>query len=144
MQCSLNKDHQHLKWQPQKSWTSFPNNQVAQDKQRTQYLLKPNSRWRMHPHHWKFQTRNVQAFRFVNHDTKCQNHCPVWKTQSFLLSEICLVIFLARLFVERQFEKAPVKHGWEKVFNLRMFIRTPWTRIILICVCGWHKETKSW
>ena len=31
-------------------------------------------------------------------------------------------------------------------FQLRMLIRTPWKRIILICVCGWHqtgwKETK--
>ena len=28
----------------------------------------------------------------VYHDTKGQNHGPVWKTQSFLLSEICMVI----------------------------------------------------
>ena len=41
MQYSLNKDHQHHKWQQQKSWISFPDCQVAQDKQRTQYLLTP-------------------------------------------------------------------------------------------------------
>ena len=33
-------------------------------------------------------------------------------------------------------------------FQLRMLIRTPWKRVILICVCGWlkigWKETKSW
>ena len=28
----------------------------------------------------------------VYHDTNGQNHSPVWKTQSFLLSEICMVI----------------------------------------------------
>ena len=38
------------------------------------------------------QSRNAQTFGFVYHDTNGQNHGPVWKTQSFLLSEICMVI----------------------------------------------------
>ena len=42
----------------------------------------------------KFQNRSVQTFGFVNHDTNGQNHGPVWKTQSFLLNEICMVIIL--------------------------------------------------
>ena len=46
----------------------------------------------MHPNYWKFQNRNVQTFGFVCHDTNGLNHGPVWKTQSFLLSEICTVI----------------------------------------------------
>ena len=41
---------------------------------------------------WKFQNRSVQTFGFVHHDRNGQNHGPVWKTQSFLLSEICTVI----------------------------------------------------
>ena len=40
----------------------------------------------------KFPNRNVQTFGFVNHDTNGPNHGPVWKTQSFLLKEICMVI----------------------------------------------------
>ena len=40
----------------------------------------------------KFPNRNVQTFGFVYHDTNGQNHGPVWKTQSFLLSGICMVI----------------------------------------------------
>ena len=40
----------------------------------------------------KLQNRNVQTFGFVYHDTNGLNHGPVWKTQSFLLSEICTVI----------------------------------------------------
>ena len=40
----------------------------------------------------KFPNRNVQTFGFVYHDTNGQNHGPVWKTQSFFLSEICMVI----------------------------------------------------
>ena len=56
--------------------------------------------------------------------------------------------FLAGLLWERQFENILLKHGWEKDSKLGMLIRTQWKRIILICVCGWHKigpkETKSW
>ena len=40
----------------------------------------------------KFQNRNVWTFGFVCHDTSGPNRGPVWKTQSFLLSEICTVI----------------------------------------------------
>ena len=40
--------------------------------------------------YWKFQNRSVQTFGFVYHDTNGLNHGPVWKTQSFLLSEICM------------------------------------------------------
>ena len=32
----------------------------------------------------------VQTFGYVSHDTNGLNHGPVWKTQSFLLSEICM------------------------------------------------------
>ena len=39
-----------------------------------------------------FPNRSVQTFGFVYHDTNGQNHGPVWKIQSFLLSEICTVI----------------------------------------------------
>ena len=41
----------------------------------------------------KIPNRNVQTFGFVYHDTNGLNHGPVWKTQSFLLSETCTVIF---------------------------------------------------
>ena len=37
----------------------------------------------------KFRNRKVQTFGFVCHDT---NLGPVWKTQSFLLNDICMVI----------------------------------------------------
>ena len=42
--------------------------------------------------YWLFQNRNVQTFGFVYHNTNNQNHGPIWKTQSFLLSGICTVI----------------------------------------------------
>ena len=64
----------------------------AMDKQLMQYLLIPRFKWKMLQNYWKCQNRNVQSFGFVYHDTDGQNHGPVWKTQSFLLSEICTVI----------------------------------------------------
>ena len=45
---------------------------------------------------------------------------------------------LAGLLWEKQFEKIMLEHGWGK-FQLRMLIRTPWKRIILICVRAWHQ-----
>ena len=47
MQYSLNKVHQHHKWQPPKSWISSPDCQVAMDKQQTQYRLIPKWKWKM-------------------------------------------------------------------------------------------------
>ena len=41
----------------------------------------------------KFPNRSVQTFGFVFHDTNGPSHGPVSKTQSFLLSGICMVIF---------------------------------------------------
>ena len=87
------------------------------------------------------QNRNVHIFGFVYHDTNGQNHGPVWKTQSFLLSEICTVILW-----KDYYWKGNLKIRLGEGFQWGMIIRTPWKRITLICVCGWHqigwKETK--
>ena len=40
----------------------------------------------------KIQNRSVQTFGFVYHDTNGPSHGPAWKTQSFLLKGICMVI----------------------------------------------------
>ena len=66
--------------------------QDVQGKQQMQYPLKLRSKWKMHQRCWKFQSQSVQIFGYVYRSTHGQNHGPVWKTQSFLLSEICMVI----------------------------------------------------
>ena len=91
-QYLLNKDHQHHKWQSQKSWTLSQDHLDAQDKQQMQYPLKLRSKWKMLRRYWKRQSQNVQIFGYVYQSTNGQNHCPVWKTQSLLLSAICTVI----------------------------------------------------
>ena len=54
----------------------------------------------------KFQNRNVQTFGFVYHDTSGHNHGLVWKTQSFLLSEICTVILWQDYFGKGNLRKS--------------------------------------
>ena len=65
----------------------------AQDKQLTPFLLTSKLKWKMIRNYWKLVDRNVQTFGYVYPDTNGQNHGPVWKIQSFLLSDICTVIF---------------------------------------------------
>ena len=63
----------------------------------------------------KFQGPNVQIFGYVYQNTNGQNHGPVWKTQLFLLNEMCTV--MAGLLRERQFEKVLLQRSWGKVPN---------------------------
>ena len=84
-QYSLNKDHQHHRWQPQKSLTLYQDYQDAQDKQQTQYPQTPMSKWKMHQRYLKFQSQSAQIFGYVYQDTNCLNRGPVWK-DPFLLN----------------------------------------------------------
>ena len=120
----------------QKSWISSPDCQVAMDKQQTQYQLIPKWKWKMLTNYWKFQNRNVQTFGFVNHDTNGLNHGPVWKTQSFLLNGICMVI-LGRTFVGKAIWETPIETWLGKTSKLGMSLCTTWKGIMLIFVCGW-------
>ena len=92
MQYWLKKDHQLLKLKQHKSWIFSPYCILALDKKQTMYLLKPKCKRKMFPNFSKFQNRNVQTFGIVYHGTNGLNFGPVWETQSFLLTEICMVI----------------------------------------------------
>ena len=48
----------------------------------------------------------VQTFGFVYHDTNGRNHGPVWKAQSFLLSEICMVNLWQDCYVKGNLRKS--------------------------------------
>ena len=63
-------------------------------------------KWKMLPNYCKFHKRNVQTLGFVQHDTNDQNHGPVWKTQSFLLSEIYMVILWQDCYGKGNFRKS--------------------------------------
>ena len=94
----------------------------AQDKQPMQCQLTPRSKCKMHHRYWKFQSQNVHVLGYVCQNTNGLNRGPAWKTQSFLLSEICTVILWQDSYGNgnsRKFywntvgEKVP---NWERVF----------------------------
>ena len=138
--CKMIQDLKHLKRQPQKSWTLYQDYRVVQDKLLMQYPLIPRWNWKMLTNCWKFQNRSVQTFEFVYHDTNGQNHAQVWKTQSFLLSEICTVILKQDCHVKSNLRKSFFLARLGESFQLGMSLCTSSKRIILVCVCGWHKN----
>ena len=134
---SLNRDHQYLKWQPPKSWIPSPDCHVAQaadaasafsqvKMEDAPKLLKiPKSEcpdiWIRPPRHKWPKSRSSMEDPVVPLERNLYGH--PW----------------AGLLWERQFEKIMLKYGWEKVSNWECLFRTPWKRIVLICVCGWHE-----
>ena len=93
-QYSLNKDHQHLKWQPPRSWISSPDCRVAMDKQQTQYQLYTQVKMEDAHKLWKNSQIGMSRTFGIRLPTTqmAQHHGLVWKTQPFLLSGICTVI----------------------------------------------------
>ena len=66
----------------------------------------------------KIPNRNVQTFGYVYNDTNGPNHGPVWKTQSFLLSEIFTVILWQDCVWERQFRESSIGTRSGKSFKI--------------------------
>ena len=64
--------------------------------------------------YWKFPNRNVQTYGFVYHDTNGLKHGPVSNTQSFLLSEIYLVILW-----QDYYEKGNLRKSYWSTFGRR-------------------------
>ena len=123
MQCSLNKDLQHLKWQPQKSWTFFQGFLDAQDKQLTQYLLILRSKWNMlqnYSKNPKSECPNIWI-RLPKH--KWPKSRPSVEEPVVLLGKNLYGHPLAGLLWERQIWESSIGTGWEKVFNWeRLFV----------------------
>ena len=105
-QYSLNKDHQHLKWQPPKHGYHIQIARLRWTSSRRSICLFPGQNGRCSKNIEKIPNRNVQTFGFVYHDTNGLNHGPVWKTQSFLLNEICMVILWQDCYVKGNLRKS--------------------------------------
>ena len=142
MLYSLNRNHQHHKWRPQKSWISNPDCQRAQDKQLIQYLFTPRSKWKMHHHCSKIPKSECPDIwiRLPKHklpESWSSMEDPVVPREQHLYGHP-----LARLLWERQFEKVLSEHEWEKVPNWeRLFVNRE--KRLFLSVYGW-KETKHW
>ena len=140
MQYSLNKDHQRLKWQQQKSRISKPDCQVHRTSSWRSICLYPSKNGRCFK---IIENSQIEMSRHLDSSTTTQNglnHGPVWKILSFLLSGICTVIFFGRTIMGKAIWENPTEVLLGEGFQLEMLIRTPWKRVVLICVCGWHKN----
>ena len=145
--CAVITEHQRHKWRLQKSWIQYQDYQDAQDKQQTQYPLTPgqnvrctnvmkNSRVRM-SRYLDTSTKTRMALIMVQYGRPSRSSWAKSVWSSF-----------GRTVMGKAIWENPIEVRLGEGFPLGMFIRTPWKRIILICVCGWHKigwkETKSW
>ena len=66
-------------------------------------------------------------------DSSTTTQMAYGRVSRLLLTEICMVILVQDCY-ERQFENIQLKYGWEKVSNCECFFRTPWKRVILVCM----------
>ena len=104
------------------------------DKQQTQYLFVPSKKWKMLTKLLKNSQIGVfQTFGFVYHDTNGQNHGFSMEDPVVPLKRNLYGYPLAGLLWERQCEKILLEKS-----KLGMTLWS-WKRIILVCVCGWHK-----
>ena len=137
-QYSLNKGHQHHKWQQQKSWISHPDCQVAIDKELMQYLLIPRKKWKTLK---IIENSKIGVSRHL--DSSPRHKWPKsWSSMEdpVVLRERNLYGHsFGRTVMGKAFWENPIDALLGKNSKLGMSLRSSWKRIILICACGWHK-----
>ena len=77
------------------------------------------------PNLLKIPKSECPDFGFVHHDTNGLNHGPVWKAQSFLLSEICTVILWQDCYGKGNLRKSCCSTIGRRFPIGEMLIRTP-------------------
>ena len=149
-QYSLNKDHQHHGWQPQKSWTLFQDYRDAQDKQQPHYPLVP--RWKMEDAPTLLKIPKSECpdiwIRLPKHKWP-----KSWSCMEDTVVPLERNLYghpLAGLSWERQFEKVLLKHVSGQVPNLECFFGNREKKPFLSVLCmvddiktGWEK-TERW
>ena len=155
-QYSQNKDHEHHKWRPQKSWISFRGYTVAQVKQLTQYLLTLMLKWKMLQNFWRFQNRNVQTYGYVYHETKSLNHGPnqiaVHPEQNLQKSSFSRTVVgkaiwessMGARLGENSLLGMPIRAPWERIYShLCMWMTSNWLQRNKILIrCGKYSIKK--
>ena len=139
LQYLQNKGHQHHKWQQQKSWISYSDCQGAQDKQRTQYVLKPCQNGRR-----STITENSQIGRCRLLDSSTTTQMAQIMVQYGRPSRSSWAKSVwspfGRTIVGKAICENPIEIRLGESSKLGMSLCTSWKRIILICVCGWHQN----
>ena len=134
-QCLLNTDHQHHKWQPQKSWTYFKTTRMRRTSSRCIIRFSPGQNGRC-TDVMKIPKSECPVFWIRLPKHKWPKSWSSMEDPVVFLDRNLYGHLLAGLLWERQFEKVLLKYGWRKVPN---FLRQVRKRTILISVCGRHK-----
>ena len=147
MQYSLNKDLQHLKWQPAKitdiisRLPGFDGQATDAVSAYTQVKMEDAHKWLKIPKSecpdiWIRLPRQVAKI-MVQYGRSSRSSCKESVRSSFGRT------IMGKAIWENLFETWLGENS-----KLGMSLCTSWKRIILICVCGWHKigwkETNSW
>ena len=125
MQYFQNKDHQHHKWRQQKSWISYPDCQGAQDKQLTQYLLKPGQNGGCSKN---IENSKIGVSRHVDSSTTTQVAKIMVQYGRSSRSSWTKSVWssLGRTVMGKAIWENPVEIRLGETFQSRMLIRTPW------------------
>ena len=147
MQYSLNKDHQHLKWQPPKIMDII--SRLPGCARQAADAVSAYTRVKMEdaPKLLKIPTSECPDIwiRLPRH--KWPKSWSSMEDPVVLLERNLYAHPLAGVMGKTIWEN-PIAARLGEGFQLGMLIRTPSKRVILICVCGRHqtglKETKFW
>ena len=134
MQYLQNKDHQHHKWQQQKSY-HIQTARVRRTSSRRSICFYPSKNGRCFipktecPNIWIRLPRHKMAKSMVQYGRSSRSSWAKSVRPSF-----------GRTVMGKAILGNPIEVRLGEGFQLEMLIRTPWKMVILICVCGWHKN----
>ena len=149
MQYSLNKDLQHLKWQPPKDSHGYhlQIGRLRWTSSRRSISLYPSENGRCSQN---IENSQIGVSRHLDSSTTTQMakiKVQYWRPSRSSWAKSVWSSF-GRTVVGKAIWENLVETWLGENSTLRMSLCTSWKRIILICACGWHnigwKETKSW
>ena len=148
MRYSLNRDHQHHKWQDRKSWKSYPDCQGCEGQAAdavsayTQVIMEDAPNFlKIHksecPDIWIRLPRHKWHKIMVQYGRSSRSSWTESPWASF-----------GRTVMGKAIWESPLELRFGRRFPIGNACSSQWKSVILICVCGWHKigwkETKHW
>ena len=108
------------------------------DKQQMQYLIIPKWKWKMFTNYWTFQNRNALHLDSSTTTQMAKIMVQYGKPSRSSWTKSVWSSF-GRTIVGKAIWENFVETWFGENSKLGMSLCSSWKRIILICVCGWHK-----
>ena len=135
-QYLLNKDHQHHRWQPQKSWMSWSRLPGCAGQAADAVSAYTRSKWKMHRRYWKFQSQNVQTFGYVYQTQMAKIMVQYGRSSRSSWTKSVRSSF-GRTVMGKAIWENPIEVRLGEKFQIgNVSFVTTRKRAILICVCG--------